>query len=220
MADEEISDKHLVDNVLSTQTVKKSVIKYESVDLGLPSGLKWADRNVGAASPEAYGNYFMWGSTKRGINKPCDWAHAPFNNGSSSFDSAYFNSVKDCVCPGGVLASEYDAAHVNMGGSWRMPTLAEMVELIDGTTQSVEKQNGVKGVRFISKANGNSIFIPFAGRRYGSVIDYNGICGFVWSSSLCACNAYLSHYIISYDGNTDVSRNLHNDGLAVRGVHE
>lgn len=216
-----ISDKHLVENALSTQAVKKSVIKYESVDLGLPSGLKWADRNVGAEKTEAFGDYFMWGSTEPDTDKPCDWAHAPFNCDLTAFDGTYFKSVKDCVCPGGVLASEYDAAHVNMGGSWRMPTKDEMQELIEGTAQSLGTLNGVKGMRFTSKANGNSIFIPFAGYRYDSYVNYVGYYGDVWSSSLDAISARCSKHLgFDYFGDTNVRSYNRFVGFVVRGVHE
>ena len=192
------------------------------VDLGLPSGLKWADRNVGAASPEAYGDYFMWGSVTPDTDSVCDWAHAPFNGGSSEFNKRYFNTNKSEWLTGeGTLKPEYDAATQVMGGSWRMPTSAEIRELLDGTTQSVGKMNGVKGFRFTSKANGNSIFMPFAGYHLDSDVDEAGNYGYAWSSSLYADDAYYSRRLIFNDyGYTIVNSNSRYIGFVVRGVHE
>lgn len=104
---------------------------------------KWAYCNVGAFLPEEYGLYFAWGETTghkanfetlKFENDYCfDWAHAPFNNGSSAYDETYFSSVKGTLYAGGYLALDYDAARVNWGGSWRMPQNAEFQALKDAT---------------------------------------------------------------------------------------
>lgn len=195
---------------------------YHMVDLGLPSGLKWSDRNVGAERPEDFGDYFMWGSTTPDTNNVCDWAHAPFNNGSSSFDSPYFNGHKsEWLTDEGILKLEYDAAHVIMGGTWRMPTSAEMWELLDETTQSVEEMDGVRGMRFTSYDNGNSIFMPFASLRDGSEFGNVGYYGYAWSSSLDTVLADYSHYLsLEYDGFALVYGLIRHCGFVVRGVHE
>ena len=75
----------------------------------------------------------MWGSTTPNNDTPCDWEHAPFNNESSSYNEAYFNSVKGTVCPNGILAKGYDAASQIMGGDWRMPTATEYQTLYNET---------------------------------------------------------------------------------------
>ena len=111
----------------------KQVKQYEYVDLGLPSGLKWAKCNIGAENETDYGDYFMWGSTTPNTADECNWAKAPFNGGSSSYNETYFNSVKDTVCPNGVLAKEYDTASQIMGGDWRMPTATEYLTLRNET---------------------------------------------------------------------------------------
>ena len=149
------------------------VVEYEYVDLGLPSGLKWAKCNIGAKKETDYGDHFMWGSTEPNNYTKCDWPTAPFNNGSSDYNATYFNSVKDTVCPNGILAKEYDAASHIMGGDWRMPTQTECQELINKTTNEWTQVNGVNGYKFTSKTNGNSIFIPAESDS-----------GSVWSSSL------------------------------------
>ena len=111
----------------------EQIKEYEYVDLGLPSGLKWATMNIGAETETDYGDYFMWGSTTPNTASVGAWAICPFNNHNTDYDEEYFKSVKDTVCPNGILAKEYDAAAQIMGGDWRMPTKTEFRELIDNT---------------------------------------------------------------------------------------
>ena len=169
----------------------------------------------------------MWGSTKANTPDECTWANAPFNNGSISYNSTYFNSVKDTVCPNNVLAKKYDTATQIMGGDWRMPTKAELKELIDNTNSVwVEdyKGSGVNGRNFTSKKEGyqdNSIFIPAAGYCFGydSVGDV-GYYGGVWSSSLGPSNsngAYDLGFGSDYCGVGYYDRSY---GQSVRGVRK
>ena len=157
----------------------------EFIDLGLPSGLKWAKCNVGAEKETEWGVYFMWGSTTPNTVSECTWANAPFNGGSSNYNETYFNSVKDTVCPNGILAKEYDAASQIMGGEWRMPTQTEYQELLDYTNHEWTTINGVKGRKFASKTDESKyIFIPAAGCYYSGSIYGGDSFGLVWSSSL------------------------------------
>ena len=196
---------------------------YEYVDLGLPSGLKWAKCNVGAEKETDFGDYFMWGSTKANTPDECTWANAPFNNGSNSYNETYFNSVKDTACPNGILAKGYDAASQIMGGDWRMPTKDEIQELITYTDNKWIDDfdgNGTKGYKFASKKDtSNYIFSPAAGYcRGGSVYSVGR--GYVWSSSLNASsigNAW--NLFFRSDGcNMDYSNRC--DGRSVRGVRK
>ena len=167
----------------------KQIKEYEYVDLGLPSGLKWAKCNVGAENETDYGDYFQWGSTTPNTDTICDLERSPFNGGNSEYNKEYFDSVKDTVCPNGVLAKEYDAASQIMGGDWRMPTNDEFKELLKNTTNEwITNYNGsgVNGRKFTSKINGNSIFIPASGGRSGSEFSDQGSGSLVWSSSLYA----------------------------------
>ena len=160
---------------------------YEYVDLGLPSGLKWAKCNVGAETETDYGDYFMWGSTTPNTPDECTWAKVPFNGGNTSYDADAINSVKNTACPNGVLAKEYDAAAQIMGGDWRMPTNDEFQELLDNTNKEWTQVDGVNGYKFTSKKEGyqnNSIFIPAAGYRNDGSVYNVGDYGSVWSSSL------------------------------------
>lgn len=189
----------------------KQTKQYEYVDLGLPSGLKWAKCNLGAEKETDYGNYYMWGSTEPNTADECIWEHAPFNDGSDSFEKRYFNAYKsEWLDDNDNLKPEYDAAYKATDGAARMPTQDECKELIDNTIkQWVDNYNdtGVSGRKITSKTNGNSIFIPAAGFCYDGSVDCVGGNGYVWSSSLdtlypyVALNLYFdSDYCSMYSG--------------------
>lgn len=177
---------------------------HEYVDLGLPSGLKWATCNVGASTPTEYGDYFMWGSTTPNTNDNCAWANAPFNNGSSSWNISYFYSVKDTVCPDGVLALEYDAVRANMGGEWRMPVIGEYNELINNTNHewvSNYQGSGIDGAVFTSMQDmDKSIFIPASGGRYNSSFYGKNDDTSMWSSSIGSNSKDCAWYLNVYSG--------------------
>jgi hypothetical protein len=135
------------------------------VDLGLPSGLKWATCNVGASTPGAYGNYYAWGETSTKSN---------YGYGNSA---SYGKSWSDI---GG--NSSRDAARANWGGRWRMPTKAEFEALKDNCTWTWTTQNGNRGYK-VTGPNGNSIFLPAAGSRGGDTLYYDGEDGYYWSST-------------------------------------
>ena len=174
--------------------VRSFVIKKEipegAVDLGL--SVYWASCNVGAESPEEYGDYFAWGET----TTKSDY--------SSSISVTYGLSIEELKSRGiidsdGNLTAEYDAATANWGGNWRMPTLAEMEELIDNCTWEWTTQNGVYG-RKVTGPNGNSIFLPAAGYRYGTSLYDAGSRGYYWSASPSSYSYYACFlYFLSYD---------------------
>ena len=165
----------------------------------------------------------MWGSTKANTPDECTWAKAPFNGGASDYDSGYFNSVKDTVCPNNVLAKEYDTATQIMGGNWRMPTKNELKELIDNTNSVwVPNYNnsGINGRQFTSKINGNSIFIPAAGTYFeGSEYDLNKFVD-VWSSSLDTSLVAYTMFFSSDSLYVADDSGFRNCGCVVRGVCE
>lgn len=146
------------------------------VDLGLPSGLLWAKCNVGADSPEEYGDYFAWGETAP--KEVYGWRTYKYCNASTGEYTRY--NGKDGLF---ILLPEDDAATVNMGGGARTPTLDEWQELIDNTTIQVTVENGVSGLRF-SSSNGNRIFLPAAGENWNDSPEYVGRSVSYWSSSL------------------------------------
>ena len=153
---------------------------HEYVDLGL--SVKWATMNVGASSPEDHGDYFAWGETEP--KEVYDWSTYKHCQGSETTLTKYnTNRFYGTVDNKAELDAIDDAAVVNWGGAWRMPTDAEMTELINNCTCTWTTQNGVRGYKVTSKSNGNSIFLPVTGFRNGSLLNNVGI-GYYYSSSL------------------------------------
>lgn len=155
------------------------------VDLGLPSGLLWADRNLGAQSPEDYGNYYAWGETSP--KEVYDWITYAYGNDYNALtkycnQSDYgLNGFKDKLT---TLKASDDAAKAELGGKARMPRDSEWHELIYETKSTWTTRNGVYG-RLFTGSNGKSIFLPAAGDRYRSRPSSNaGESGHYWSSTL------------------------------------
>ncbi len=204
--DKEVSKTISVSQSGGENNVKLAFVQeingHEYVDLGLPSGLKWATCNVGANKPEDYGSYFAWGET------------ATKSSYKENNSKTYGKSFSDI---GG--KSQYDAARANWGGTWRMPTKAELEELENKCTWKWTTQNGVKGYK-VTGPNGNSIFLPAAGRRYGSSLYYAGERGNYWSST---SNESYSNYAYGLDFNSSyqiVGWYRRDSGLSVRPVAE
>ena len=152
--------------------------EHEYVDLGLPSGTLWATCNVGANSPEEYGDYFAWGETQP--KDVYDWSTYQYCNGSISTLTKYCNNP-DCGYNGftdnlTTLLPEDDAAAVNWGGDWHMPSNDNWEELYENTTHIWTTWNGVKG-RLFTASNGNSLFLPAAGYYEGSSLNLVGCDG-------------------------------------------
>ena len=190
------------------------------VDLGLPSGLKWATCNVGATSPEGYGDYFAWGETAPKLNY--DWSTYKYCKDSYGTMTKYctnrsygYNGFTDNKT---TLELSDDAAHTNWGGKWRMPTTTEQQELIENCIWIWVTQNGVEGCKVTSKTNGNSIFLPAAGYRNGTSVYDVGSYGSCWSSSLGESYPYGAYRLYFYSGNVYwYSRNRYS-GHTVRAV--
>ena len=190
--------------------------EYKYVDLGLPSGTLWADRNVGADSPEAYGDYFAWGETS--TKSTYNWSTYKLCKGDYDTMTKYCTkSSYGTVDNKTVLDLEDDAAYVNMGKEWRMPTHDELNELRTKCTWRWTTQNGKKGYK-VTGPNGNSIFLPAAGYRYDSDLSDAGSIGYYWSASLNAglpLNAWFL-YFYSSDYGTDYLSRIY--GFTVRAV--
>lgn len=154
------------------------------VDLGLPSGLLWADRNVGASTPEDYGNYYAWGETAP--KNVYDWSTYAYGNHYDELTkychmaSYGLNGFTDNLT---VLQASDDAATANLGGGARTPTEDEWGELLGHTTSTWITRNGVNG-RLLTGSNGKSLFLPAAGSRNGSNLHHAGEYGGYWSSTL------------------------------------
>ena len=194
---------------------------HEFVDLGLPSGTLWATCNVGATSPEQAGLYFAWGETT-------GYTADQVENGERSFSSSVYK-LGPAASISTDLTLEQDAAHVHMGGEWRMPTKAEFEELFSNTTQTWTLDyngTGVVGHIFVSKSNGNSVFFPAAGRCDDSPLYKSDLYGRYWTASWdskhCALYSCLAMCKVSYSrfGNYGVVPGYRDFGQPVRGVRE
>ena len=155
-----------------------------AVDLGL--SVKWASKNVGAAGPADYGNYYSWGETE-----------------TSDEYSDYYTSTWTVSDIGDISGNTtYDAATANWGSKWRMPTYVEIEELIDDCTWTYTTQENSKGVDtngyLVTGSNGNSIFLPEAG-EYVDTNLVEGYGGFYWSSS----SDYYYYYSEAGDNNLE-----------------
>ena len=177
------------------------------IDLGLPSGTKWACCNVGAEKPEDYGGYFAWGETEEKDN----YAWSTYIHCDGSYSTCH-DIGKD------IAGTDYDVAHVKWGGSWVMPNLEQMEELLNNCTSEWTTENGVNGRRFTGP-NGASIFLSATGSYFwdDDFLGNVGVWGYYWSSSLddphLANGLYFSDYTVYCSRIGDRNR-----GLSVRPV--
>ena len=197
---------------------------HEYVDLGLPSGLQWATCNVGATTPEAYGNYYAWGETEfKGLTSHY-WNNYKWCDGSGETQTKYCNNSswgKDGYTDNKTeLELADDAAHANWGGKWRMPTAAEWKELIDNCTWTWTDNYNNTGVAggIVVASNGNSIFLP-AARIYGEYGQAAVISGSYWSSSLDDSQSNLARGVALYSNKKVNSYTFYRyAGMSVRPV--
>ena len=172
---------------------------YEYVDLGLPSGTLWATCNVGANSPEEYGDYFAWGETEPKSNYT--WSTYKYCQGTETTMTKYcIDSYYGTVDNKTELEPSDDAATANWGSNWQMPSREQYEELYNSsyTTTTWTTMNGVEGRMITSKIHGNSIFLPAAGYRSDTSLKSAGSYCYYWSRSLHtrysdnACFLYFS----------------------------
>ena len=183
---------------------------HDLVDLGLPSGTLWATMNVGASSPEENGNYYAWAETE--VKESYDWNNYHYCNGTYNTVNKYTH-WSDYFTRGGVRADNYttirttdDAASVNWGGVWRIPSYGEWEEIISSSycIWTWKTLNGIDGYEVKSKSNGSTIFLPHSG---------------YWSSSLNLKYCYKA-WGFSVDENYYKSNDGYHrcQGLSVRPV--
>ena len=176
---------------------------HDWVDLGLPSGLKWATCNVGASSPSDYGDYYAWGeiSTKGSYDR--------------DNSTTYGKEISDIAGN-----STYDVARAEWHGSWRLPTEKEFQELIDNCEWEWTTQDGHKGYKVTSKKNGNSIFLPAADWRHGASPADLGSCGRYWSATPDESNANGAYYLDFGEGRRSTHWGSRYCGRSVRPVFQ
>ena len=195
---------------------------HEYVDLGLPSGTLWATCNVGANAPEKYGDFFAWGETEP--KTIYDWSTYKYCNGGSDQGSDQLTKY----CPESIYGNNGftdnltilepgdDAATVNWGSGWRMPTHEEWVELCQNTTNTWTTLNGVNG-RLFTASNGNSLFLPAAGVWSYELAEI-GTRGLYWSSSLLTSFPDAAWFFDFDSGSTIHTGDGRNLGFSVRPV--
>lgn len=152
----------------------------EAIDLGLPSGTLWASYNIGATKPEEYGHYFAWGETAP--KSEYNWENYLC---SESICGKSGDPVFDLVGDKADIAgTKFDAATMNWGTSWMMPTAKQIEELASNCSSSFVSINGVPCRKLISRINGNEIIFPLCGARWFKSFAYEGTTGYYWSSTL------------------------------------
>ena len=192
-----------------TTESSSTVTSGDAIDLGL--SVKWASCNVGADSPEEYGDYFAWGETT---------TKSSYTDSNGVTYGLYISELesRSIIDADGNLTAAYDAATANWGDNWRMPTLDEMMELIENCTWKWTTQNGVNGYK-VTGPNGNSIFLPAAGYRYGTSFDDAGSRGYYWPATPFSSRrlAYYLSFSSDHHGYSDFYRSR---GHTVRPVSE
>ena len=176
------------------------------VDLGLPSGTKWACCNIGATTPEAYGGYYAWGETEE--KTTYNWYTYIHSDGSQK---TCHDLGDDIVC------TQYDVAHVKWGGSWVMPSREQQEELLNNCTYTWTTVNGVNGGQFTGP-NGDSIFLPAAGYRWGDYLYDAGSNGHFWSSTQYSSHSGNAYRLSFYSGKAGWVDGFRGNGHTVRPV--
>lgn len=174
------------------------------IDLGI--GTLWSCCNVGASAPEQYGDYYAWGETSP--KEVYDWSTYVHCDGSSS---TCHNIGSD------ISGTSYDAATVNWGAPWRLPTLDEIYKLRNSCTSVWTTYNGVNGRKFTG-LNGNSVFLPAAGNRWNGELGYAGSYGLYWSSTLYESRQYYARGFGFGSGGVDWGYDTRSYGQSVRPV--
>jgi hypothetical protein len=183
------TDTLYVRNIVDTVYRKQ----YEYVDLGL--SVLWATCNVGANSPEEYGDYFAWGEVEP--KEEYTWENYKWCDGDYTKLNKYCTKEQYGIVDNKVILDlSDDAAHVNMGGNWRMPTLAECKELVSQCTWAWTTINGVNGHQ-ITGPNGNSIFLPATGAITKLGLQNEGSSGYYWINSISSTNPYNANDIFN-----------------------
>lgn len=209
-----------------------------AVDMGFPSGTKWANMNLGAETPEGEGCYYVWGETTAFTDADLEWRVFNFTtykwaNGDPYGLTKYcYEEEFGIVDDKWELDLEDDAAHVNWGGEWVMPSQEEAYELFENCDFVWTEQNGVEGGLFTSKINGNKIFIPGRGYLKDSNHMSDGILGHYWCNNLYRkqpgeemleihppfAGSYLYFFKVTDRKNTGVGKAGRNGAFPVRPV--
>ena len=180
----------------------------EAIDLGLPSGTRWANMNIGAKKPEECGSYFAWGETEEKIEY--SWESYVFCDNDFGLGCVHLGSD--------ISGTQYDAAYVKLGRQWRMPSFDQFMELIRNCEFEFTTLHGVLGGKFTSKINGNSIFFPTTGEYLDRQIKYRDKAGYWAGTQDPADREYYAHSFDFVNGFVCTDFHERNIGLPVRPV--
>ena len=178
----------------------------QMVDMGL--SVKWASYNIGATSPEDYGNFYAYGEIEPKTEYTLEnyqWYYPDYNDWDCDEWEKYYKLGKTFT------GTNYDVAHVKWGGDWRVPTRDEWKELIENCEWQWTGINGVTGARAVSKINGNSIFLPAAGNMVDAEHTHDQLGCFYWTSSEYETND-ISTECRNYRANIDATNHAAADG--------
>lgn len=189
------------------------------IDLGLPSGTKWACCNVGATTPEGYGGYYAWGETEeKSVYSEVTYQYC---TGEDTDGDGWYNLKTQWQNLGDdISGTSYDVAHVKWGGYWVMPSKDQLEELISNCTYKWTTENGVNGGKLTSNINGASIFLPESGIRSFSNLFYLDWDGHYWSSTYDPSGKSIAYYLYfdSESAPTKTRSNVRFYGQSVRPV--
>ena len=202
--------------------IERIEVKYDearadtAVDLGLPSGLKWAKFNIGANAPEEHGGYFAWGETTEKNVYSWGWYLCMESECGTSADPF----IKNYQSAGTyILGPAYDAAHIQWGGSWRMPTKDDLMELKENCTSEKTTVNGVSGYRYTGW-NGNSIFLPDGQIKNGPNLTSDVFKSAYWTSYCMYYSFSTAQQASAFAPNGNLSKIDRAYGLAIRPVND
>lgn len=192
-----------------------------AIDLGLPSGTLWAEWNLGATKPEGYGEYFAWGETTgtKDGKKKYAWSTYKLCDGGNPDLLSKYHGIFDKD----VLELEDDAAYVNWGEGWQIPSDAQFYELMRHCSWQPIERDGVKGYLVSSKSNTNAIFLPMSGYIDDDVLRLRDIRGYYWSRKLdysFLVGSGKPHCLILEEDKTTInsSRVERYEGISIRPV--
>lgn len=202
--------------------IERIEVKYDearadtAIDLGLPSGLKWAKFNIGANAPEEHGGYFAWGETTEKNVYSWGWYLCKESECGTWADPF----IKNYQSAGTyILGPAYDAAHIQWGGSWRMPTQDDFKELKENCTSEKTTVNGVSGYRYTGW-NGNSIFLPDGQIKNGPNLTSDLFKCAYWTSYCMYYSFSTAQQASAFAPNGNLSKIDRAYGLAIRPVND
>ena len=195
-----------LDAVVSVSFVDEEDMHPHAVDLGLPSGTKWASCNIGASAPEVVGDFYAWGENFTKDNYWW-WTYTFFDN--ETYD---VTDIGDDIC-----GTEYDVSRSKWGAQWQLPSLVDVQELISQCSKNLVIVEGVGGIQFTGP-NGNTIFLPLGGSYIEETISNPGMVGEYWTGTISTYDEGLSKILFLYSGSAYTAQSQMCIGRNVRPV--